>query len=281
MNKEKTLTLSALAGTAVLLAAVAAVCMTLALDGAFTPALGYFVKGAPTVALLYCAFLLSAVLGIAAWLCFRKNRIAGGLPTPGFAKAPAVLVLFTLLWRTEESLLQLWQSSAAVAHKTLMIAGTVLGILFVLELICELFFSRSKESPLAALSTFFPPFYIATQLFLLYFDEDMATNGSVKIIYQLMYVAFMLMYTAQAGLLLGRGKMLPRYLCCLCIVASLGGGISASALSCFIANIPGHRLTLAQIAFCLAVSLYALVRLLALLRVPRDGWSVASKSSKE
>ena len=283
MNKEKTLTLSAMAGIAVLLAAVAAVCMTLALDGAFTPALGYFVKDAPAAAMLYCTFILSVVLGIAAWICFRTTRIRS-VPMPGFTKASAGLVLLTLLWRTAETFLQLWQSSASatvVAHKTLMISGAALGILFLLELICELFLPRAQNHPLVALSAFFPPFYIATQLFLLYFDENMATNGSVKILYQLMYVAFMLMYTAQAGLRLGRSKMLPRYLFCLCTATALGGGISASALACFVANIPGHRLTLSQTAFCLAVSLYALTLLLALLRVPRDGWSVTEKPSKQ
>ena len=89
----------------------------------------------------------------------------------------------------------------------------------------------------------------------------MALNSPVKVIYQLMYIAFMLLFTAQTGLLLGKGAIFPRYVFCLIAAAVLAGSVSISALLCVAAGVQGHTLSPAQILFSLAGSIYALCQL--------------------
>ena len=96
---------------------------------------------------------------------------------------------------------------------------------------------------------------------LLYLDETVALNSPVKVIYQLMYIAFMLLFTAQTGLLLGKGAIFPRYVFCLIAAAVLAGSVSISALLCAVAGVQGHTLSPAQILFSLAGSIYALCQL--------------------
>lgn len=265
METNKKTSLVYIACSAVFLALLGAFLMLLALASDFTPSLGYFNNGSVKAALLYAVLAAGVALGVFAWIFLRRIRLSDpALPMPIYTKAASMLLLAALLWHTGDDLLGIMRTAAGVPYWGLVLLSDLLALLFIVSLVCDMGPDKVRGGSLAAFSGFFPPFYAAAQLFLLYFDETIATNSPIKIIYQLMYIAFMLLFTAQTGLSLGRKTIFPRYVFTLICSISLGGTVSVSALLCSITGTQGHSLHLSQGFFCFAVTVYALCRLLSL-----------------
>ena len=80
---------------------------------------------------------------------------------------------------------------------------------------------------------------------------------------QFSLICFMLMFTAETGISLGRGNIFPRWLGTLCISTAVGGvgGIGSLALCLAGINFPG--ITLCDAAMMTAFALYAFLRLIS------------------
>lgn len=264
MEPNKKTSLLYVACAAILLALLGAFSMFVALASDFTPSLGYFSSGSIKAALLYITLAVGVALGIFAWIFLRRVRLSEPtLPTPVYTKTASVLLIAALLWHTGDDLLGIFRRGNTTSHWGLVLLCDLFALFFIVSLLCDMGTDDVRCGPLAAFSSFFPPLYTAGQLFLLYLDETVAINGHMKIIYQLMYIAFMLFFTAQTGLLLGRKTIFPRYIFCMVCTVVLGGTVSISALLCAIAGVQGHNLLPSQILLCFAVTAYALCRLIS------------------
>ncbi len=262
MERNRKTSLVYITCAAVLLALLGAFFMFLGLSSDFAPSLGYFNKGSLPAILLYAALAVGVALGAFSWILFRRTQpTKADREEPICTKAAGFLLIAALLWCTVEDLLHI---SRTLSHWGLVLFADLFALLFIISLACDMGPGSLRKGPLAAFSSFFPPFYTAAQLFLLYFDETMATNSPIKIIYQLMYIAFMLTFTARAGLLLERKSIFPRYIFSLICAAVLGGAVSVSALLCTFTGTPGHHLSLSRILLGLAVALYAFCQLFTL-----------------
>ena len=262
MEAKKKTSLLYIACAAILLTLLGSFVMFLALSTDFTPALGYFTKGSLTAFLLYIVLAAGTLLGGIVWFCLRRCRLTEpSLPMPLYTRAASVLLIAALLWQAGDTLRSLFSAGGRAPLWGLTLLCVLFSLFFILFLCCDMGPGRVRRGSLAAFCSFFPPLYTAGQLFLLYLDETVALNSPVKVIYQLMYIAFMLLFTAQTGLLLGKGAIFPRYVFCLIAAAVLAGSVSISALLCVAAGVQGHTLSPAQILFSLAGSIYALCQL--------------------
>ncbi|MBS5724583.1 MAG: hypothetical protein KHW59_02245 [Clostridiales bacterium] len=264
METNKKSSLIYVACAAILLTLLGAFSMFVALSTDFTPSLGYFSTGSIKAALLYITLAAGVALGIFAWIFLRRVRLSDSmLPTPVYTKIVSVLLMAALLWHTGDDLVGIFRRGNTIAYWGLVLLCDLFALLFIVSLLCNMGADDVRRGPLSAFSSFFPPLYTAGQLFLLYLDETVAVNGHMKIIYQLMYISFMLLFTAQTGLLLGRKTIFPRYIFCMVCAVVLGGTISISALLCAITGIQGHNLLPSQILLCFAVTAYALCQLIS------------------
>ena len=246
---------------ATLLAFLGAFLMFIALSKDFSPPLGYFSKDSLSAALLYAVLACGVLLGIFSWIYFRRSKqIVVSNAAPLYTQVAGGFLIAALLWCTGEDLMHMHRTSP---YWGLILFADLLALFFIVFLGCSMGSQSLRSGPLSAFSSFFPPLYAVTQLFLLYFDETVATNSPIKIIYQLMYIAFMLAFTAQAGLLLEHTSIFPRYIFSFICSAVFGGVVSVSALLCILTNTPGHNLSYARILFCCAVTVYAFCRLLS------------------
>lgn len=264
METNKKSSLIYVACAAILLALLGAFSMFVALASDFTPSLGYFNSGSLKVALLYITLTAGVALGGFVWIFLRRVRLSEPmLPTPVYTKTASVLLLVALLWHTGDDLLSIFGAGSIPSHWGLVLFCDLFALLFIVSLLCDMGPDDVRRGSLAVFSAFFPPFYTAGQLFILYLDEKIAINSPVKMIYQLMYISFMLLFTAQTGLLLHRKTIFPRYVFCLVCSVVIGGTVSISALLCAITGVQGHNLQPAQILLCFAVTAYALCRLIS------------------
>ncbi len=261
MERNKKTSLIYMICAATLLAFLGAFFMFIALSKDFSPSLGYFEKGSLSAILLYAVLACGVLLGFFSWIFFRSSKqITVRNAATVYTKTAEGFLIAALLWCTGEDLVHIHRT---LPYWGLILFADLLALFFILFLGCSIGPESLRSGPLAAFSSFFPPLYAVTQLFLLYFDETVATNSPIKIIYQLMYIAFMLAFTAQTGLLLGHKSILPRYIFALICSAVLGGIVSVSALLCILTNTPGHNLSYARILFCCTVTVYAFCRLLS------------------
>ena len=264
METNKKSSLIYVACAAILLALLGAFSMFVALASDFTPSLGYFNSGSLKAALLYITLTAGVALGVFVWIFLRRVRLSEPmLPTPVYTKTASVLLIVALLWHTGDDLFGIFRTGGNYPYWGLVLFCDLFALLFIVSLLCDMGPDDVRHGSLAAFSSFFPPLYTAGQLFVLYLDETVAINSPMKIIHQLMYISFMLLFTAQTGLLLGRKTIFPRYVFCLVCTIVLGGTVSISALLCAIAGVQGHNLQPAQILLCFAITAYALCRLIS------------------
>lgn len=264
---------------AALLALLGAFFMFLGLSRDFTPSLGYFEKGSLPAILLYATLTVGVGLGAFSWMYFHRTRpVQSSHEAPFCTKAAGAFLIAVLLWCSGEDLLHI---SRSLSHWGLVLIADLFALLFIASLACDMGPSSLRSGPLAAFSSFFPPFYTAAQLFLLYFDVTFATNSPIKIIYELMYIAFMFTFTARAGLLLQRKSIYPRYVFSLICAVVLGGTVSVSALLCIFTGIPGHHLSLSRILLSLSITVYALCQLFALATENTEKEAPTAENTKE
>ena len=287
MVKNKKTILAYLLCGAVLLAVLGAFCMSLAIVSDYSSKLGYFERGSVKAGLLYAVLAASVVLAAGSWLLFRKTvPERSRIPTPMYTKIVSGVLIIALLWHMGTTLLSLFHAGTSssqhywghpLPYWCLLLSSNIFALLFILYLICDIAPGKARNSSLAVCSSFFPPFYAAAQLFIIYFDENSATNSPVKIIYQLMYISFMLFLTATAGLSLGRKSVFCRYLFSLIFTVIIGGTVSISAILGLVTETPGYNMAPSQLACCFGMTAYALCRFLSLALSD----SVVLKSSEE
>ena len=246
METNKKSSLIYVACAAIFLALLGAFSMFVALASDFTPSLGYFSTGSIKAALLYITLTAGIALGIFVWIFLRRICLAdaSALPMPIYTKVTSVLLMAALLWHTGDDLFGIFRTGGNYPYWGLVLFCDLFSLLFIISLLCNMGPNDVllHGSPSRFFQLFFPLFRpLGSYLFYIWV-QTVATNSRMPIIYQLMYISFMLLFTAQTGLLLGRKTIFPRYVFCLVCTIVLGGTVSISALLCAVAGIQGQAI---------------------------------------
>lgn len=228
----------------------------------FQPEYGYFVNGSVFSVALYLAVCAGCVLGAVIWALCRKQRAPGRI-LPSLAAMPALSVLCAaaILAITVSDILF---SGTETVDKFVIIRyiSRILSVPAAAALLMSAFTGKKAPSALGCLLGFFTPLFFASKVLVDYFNHTTAVNSPVKILCQITYLSFMLLFTAEEGISLGRSKIYPRYLFTLFASAVLGisAGAGGLLLSVFGVSFP---VSPEDSVLFLCTALYAAGRLFA------------------
>ena len=240
-----------------------AFCLYFGAKTEYNPALGYFDKGSVFAVALYLSLALGAAAGIVSWVLFARLKCADK-PIPQknvLTVISCVLISGGIAADCIEDAVEFFGAVSvkySYIHYIMWILGAAAAVLM---LVCAV--PGKSNNPVHSLGYFVVPLFLASKILIIYFDRSVAVNSPVKMISQVSLICFMLMFTAETGISLGRGNIFPRWLCTLCISAAVGGvgGIGALAVCLAGINFPG--ITLCDAAMMTAFSLYAFLRLIS------------------
>ena len=125
----------------------------------------------------------------------------------------------------------------------------------------------AATTPIVSLLSFAPVIYCAISVLYLYFDQAVAVNSPAKLICQLTYLSFMLVFCAETGLSLGRGNLYSRYLFALCCGVAIGGAGAVSALAVTLTGAPCAAFTGVDSFVKVGLFLYSCVRFANVIKI--------------
>ncbi len=245
------------------LALFGAFCLYFGVKSEYNPALGYFDKGSVFAAAIYLSLSLGAAAGIVSWVLFARLKCADK-PIPQknvLTVISCVLISAGIAADCIEDAVEFFGAVSvkySYIHYIMWILGAAAAVLM---LVCAV--PGKSINPVHSLGYFAAPLFLASKILIIYFDRSVAVNSPAKMISQFSLICFMLMFTAETGISLGRGNIFPRWLGTLCISTAVGGvgGIGSLALCLAGINFPG--ITLCDAAMMTAFALYAFLRLIS------------------
>ncbi len=239
MERNKKIQIYCLFAASLFLGLFGAVCLYLGVLGEYNDAMGYFSADSIFAPVAYICMLAGPVFGIVGWVIFRKSEaVDKALPGSIFTKIAscisAALILYSVFCDITAKL-----NEAVVSFGAREILYIVMAVLAAASLVVGIFSKKdAATAPMASLLSFTPVIYCAISVLYLYFDQGVAVNSPAKLICQLTYLSFMLLFCAETGLSLGRGKIYSRYLFALCCAAAIGGAGAVSSLAVTLTGAP-------------------------------------------
>lgn len=228
----------------------------------FDAAFGYFKTGSVYAAALYAVLAAGAVAGIIAWVINRK-AVPQSRALPRTAAMPVFAVICgSAIAASAVSDAVSYMNSAPDDLAVIRYISWALAVPAAISVFLFGIGGKKEPNALSCLLGFFTPLYFASKVLADYFDRTTAVNSPVKIICQITFLAFMLLFTAEEGLSLGRKNIYPRYLFTLCAATVLG---CAAGLGGFILYAAGYDfpVSLENSFLCLCTALYAAARLIS------------------
>ena len=141
------------------------------------------------------------------------------------------------------------------------------------------------KKPALALSGLLPALMSAFALLNLYFDENDPLNAPLKIYRTIMIATFMLFFTAEAGISIGRPKMNGKFVFASLFTISSGGIIALSRLLARITDPDHFGYDVIEVSLFAALWLYALIiftqKLIISLKTPCENPDEAALSDNE
>lgn len=268
MEKNKQIQIYCLFAASLFLGIFGAVCLYLGVVGEYNDAMGYFSKDSVFAPVAYICMAAGPVFGIVGWvLCRNKEACDKALFQNAFVKVSAFLVAALILFSVVTDVVAVL-NAAVPTFGARNIAYFAVAILCAASLIVSTFSKKDEPvAPVVSLLSFAPVIYCAMSVLYLYFDQSVAVNSPVKLISQLTYLSFMLVFCAETGLSLGRGKLYSRYLFALCCGVAVGGVGAISALVVTLTGAPCVALTGADSFVKAGLFLYACARLVCFTKI--------------
>jgi len=239
MEKNKKIQIYCLFGASLILGLFGAVCLFLGIRTEYNDAMGYFNTDSLFAPVLYLCMVAGPVFGLVGWVLNRKHEAPDKALPGGIATVIASIIAASLVLYRSFSELSAYFNAPPSAKDTKALILALLALLTAASLILSALSKKDKAvNPWVSLLSFFPVIYCACCVLFLYFDQTVAVNSPIKFISQLTYLAFMLVFCAEAGLSLGRGGIYPRYFFALCCAAAVGAAGAVGALMCNVTASP-------------------------------------------
>lgn len=253
----------------IVLAVLGSVLLFLGGANDFDADFGYFKTGSVYAAALYAVLAAGAVAGIIAWIINRK-AFPESRALPRTAAMPVFAVVCgAAVAATSVSDAVSYMNSAPDTLAVIRFISWAFAVPATISVFLFGIGGKKEPNALSCLLGFFTPLYFASKVLADYFDRTTAVNSPVKILCQITFLAFMLLFTAEEGLSLGRKNIYPRYLFTLCAATVLG---FAAGLGGFILYAAGYDfpISLENSFLCLCTALYAAGRLISCCSFPTE-----------
>lgn len=231
MEKNRKIQIYCLLAASFVIGIFGAVCLYLGITGEYNDAMGHFNVGSLFAPVVYCCLVGGPVLGIAGAVVFRRTKapdkaLPGGIAAVVVSALAAAAILYTEIGGILSHM-----KEAAAPISPVNAVSWLFALLATASIVTNAVTARNgnKVNPAVSLLAFTPALYCASKVLLMYFDQSIAVNSPVKLICQLAYLSYMLVFTAEAGLSLGKERLFPKYVFTLCAAVSVGGLCSVAA----------------------------------------------------
>ena len=228
MNNSKKMLVLVSAIVALVLAAVGAAMIFMAVSGEYDASIGHFAANSVFAPIAYGVMGAGVVLAIVLAFLMRGSRVLHGKNAGAFLSFASVFAAILMIASVAFSF---FDSSVSIeaSYNTFVYFEVLFGVggavaLFVFAL------AGSYRTNVAKALSFCLPLYFVMRTLILYFDKTVAINSPVKVITQLAFVVFALFSAFDAGVYVGKEKILPRYLFGCISAISVGGTVSVAAL---------------------------------------------------
>lgn len=261
MERNKKIQIYCLFAASLILGIFGAVCLYLAVLGEYNDAMGYFNKESIYAPAAYICMAAGPIFGALSWVIFRKQEAQDRALPCGIAEKIASFVCAALILFSVASDISGRLNAAAPQFDAKTVLFIAVAVIAAISLVVSSFAKKdAPATPMVSLLSFAPVIYCALCVLYLYFDQAVAVNSPAKFICQLTYLSFMLMFCAEAGLSLGRGKLYPRYIFALCCAVAIGGAGAVSSLAVTLTGAPCGAFTGVEAFVKVGLFLYSCVR---------------------
>lgn len=234
MERNRKIQIYCLFAASAFLGLFGAVCLYLGIFSEYDNAMGHFAVSSIFAPCAYLCFFAGPILGITGWIVFRGHCAMDESPwRSGLMKAAcgiagaALLASFILELNAAADKVRPVAQNALLFHNASKIFAALAFLSFAINAFSS---NKGPAKPFASLLSFAPVIYCALKVMLMYFDQTVAVNSPIKLICQLAFISYLLVFTAHTGLSLGRGQIFPRYLFTLCCAAAIGGSAGIASL---------------------------------------------------
>ncbi len=261
MERNKKIQIYCLFAASLILGLFGAVCLYLGVLGEYNDAMGHFNTDSVYAPTAYVCMVAGPIFGILGWVLFRKSEacdkaIHTGIFTKIVSFIVAALILFSVFYDISAKL-----NEAMFSFGAREISYTIAAILAAASLVVNALVKKGVAvPPMVSLLSFAPVMYCAICVLYLYFDQAVAVNSPAKFVCQLTYLSFMLVFYAETGLSLGKGKLYSRYIFALCCAVAIGGAGAVSALAVTLTGAPCAAFTGVDSFVKIGLFLYACAR---------------------
>ena len=234
MKNNRKIQIYCLLGASLIIGLFGAVCLFLGILGEYNDAMGYFNVDSLFAPVVYCCLAAGPVLGAVGAVIFKDLKAPDkALPGGILSKAAYFLAAVSILVGIVSDVMGKVDPMGAIQLNSADMVSLFMGVISVTVLVM-LGLKKGEENAKAVVSLmgFATVFYCVSKVLTLYFDQSVAVNSPIKFICQAAYLSYMLVFTAEVGLSLGKGEMYSKYIFALCTAVAVGGTCSmASALT--------------------------------------------------
>lgn len=224
----------------------------------------HFAKGSPYAIAASLSAAAAAVVGLAAGLTQKRKS------AQVYLAAPSAFFIFTSSVTGFMMLASFILSIRELAHGLPILEILRLVLLALAAAFFFLVSTREKKGDGFAFLSLCPILYALLSVLTVYFDTAYAMNSPLKSYYLLMYLSMALFFTAEARTAIRELQPFSYTLFgSLCFVLSASIGLSQLAIALY--DTVGHGFSVIDCALWIAISLFALSRLLSLTAGSKEG----------
>ncbi len=282
MMKSRKIQIYCLLAASLIIGLFGAACLFLGIFGEYDDALGYFNTNSLFAPVVYCCMAAGPVLGLVGALVFKGLKAPDRvLPGETLSKVAYFLAAAVILIGVAADIAGKVSAIGAVIVTT-DVFSWVMGAISVAALIINgLNTKGGKVKAIVSLMDFATVFYCVSKVLALYFDQSVAVNSPIKFICQAAYLSYMLVFTAEVGLSLGKGEMYSKYIFALCTAVVVGGTCSVASVIVTVTGVACASFTGIDAVAKFGLFLYALLRLFLLVKMDVTQKEKPVKTSKK
>lgn len=262
MEKNRKLQIYCLLAASLIIGLFGAACLFLGIFGEYNDALGYFNTNSLFAPVVYACLIAGPALGLFGAIISKSLKAPDSvLPGKMLSKVAYFLAAFSILIGTAADVAGKVTTIDSVIVTT-DVFSWVMGVISVIALVINgLNTDGGKVKALVSLMDFATVFYCVSKVLSLYFDQSVAVNSPIKFICQAAYLSYMLVFTAEAGLSLGKGEMYSKYIFTLCTAIVVGGTCSAASVFATVTGVSCASFTGIDCVAKFGLFIYAILRL--------------------
>ncbi|MBR6650483.1 MAG: hypothetical protein IKL36_03640 [Clostridia bacterium] len=279
MNSKKML-VPVMAIVSVCLAALGFAFLLIAALTEYDVSIGHFENKAIFATLAYAVCIIGVIAAAVCAFLVRGNRISRGKNAGiflSFTSALSAILMLACVVLTfvdniiaQEAAIPGTAMNMGMVHYLSMLTGVLGGAALVLFV-----FYGSYRTNISQILSFCIPVYFVFETLIQYFDKTTAINSPLKILVQLAFVSYAVFTTFDAGVYIGKEKILPRYVFSCMAAVVIGGSVSLATLVCQFVSPQSFGISVVE--SCLACSLF----LLAAAKLHHIAFSIKPEKKEE